>query len=79
MNDQKKIIELMSDITIKLQNILDKTDELSEDILGIREATLDSLIDLSACSDYSELSPEEQELYDEYEHMIKKKLTRKKK
>eukprot|EP01050_Picozoa_sp_SAG11_P062539 SAG11_NODE_42171_length_184_cov_23.247059_1_plen_29_part_01 len=29
MSDQKKIIELMSDITIKLQNILDKTDELS--------------------------------------------------
>eukprot|EP01050_Picozoa_sp_SAG11_P042310 SAG11_NODE_19421_length_466_cov_124.782016_1_plen_66_part_10 len=66
MAEQKKVIDLMSEITIKLQNILDKTDELSEDILGIREATIETIVDLSQCTDYSELSPEEQELYDEY-------------
>eukprot|EP01050_Picozoa_sp_SAG11_P013043 SAG11_NODE_1495_length_4799_cov_1881.608723_2_plen_80_part_00 len=79
MSDTEELRNTMTTMTLKLQKLLDKTNELNVEIIKIREVALETLIELSSTDDYSELSPDEQMLYDEYENCILNKLTRKKK
>eukprot|EP01050_Picozoa_sp_SAG11_P039285 SAG11_NODE_16455_length_546_cov_12.955257_2_plen_80_part_00 len=79
MSNTEELRNTMTTMTFKLQKLLDKTNELNVEIIKIREVALETLIELSSTDDYSELSPDEQMLYDEYENCILNKLTRKKK
>eukprot|EP01052_Picozoa_sp_SAG31_P065794 SAG31_NODE_24611_length_478_cov_0.670185_1_plen_80_part_00 len=79
MSNTEELRNTMTTMTLKLQKLLDKANELNVEIIKIREVALETLIELSSTDDYSELSPDEQMLYDEYENCILNKLTRKKK
>ena len=79
MSNTEGLRNTMTTMTLKLQKLLDKANELNVEIIKIREVALETLIELSSTDDYSELSPDEQMLYDEYENCILNKLTRKKK
>eukprot|EP01044_Picomonas_judraskeda_P043804 COSAG03_NODE_23221_length_282_cov_0.540984_1_plen_74_part_01 len=65
-----KMFEVMSEITSNLVFALQSLDELSEKIMKLRERSLEVLVDIVDVTDYSELSPDGQELYDEFEEMI---------
>eukprot|EP01050_Picozoa_sp_SAG11_P024054 SAG11_NODE_5017_length_1690_cov_85.648020_2_plen_82_part_00 len=71
-----KMFEVMSEITEKLVFALQSLDQLSEDITQLREKSLEVLVDIVDVTDYSELSPDGQELYDEFEEMIENKKNR---
>eukprot|EP01050_Picozoa_sp_SAG11_P041043 SAG11_NODE_18178_length_497_cov_79.158291_2_plen_72_part_01 len=68
-----KMFEVMSEITSNLVFALQSLDELSEKIQKLRERSLEVLVDIVDVTDYSELSPDGQELYDEFEEMIENK------
>ena len=55
---------------------LQSLDQLSEDITQLREKSLEVLVDIVDVTEYSELSPDGQELYDEFEEMIENKKNR---
>eukprot|EP01050_Picozoa_sp_SAG11_P043395 SAG11_NODE_20510_length_443_cov_7.735465_2_plen_82_part_01 len=71
-----KMFEVMSEITSNLVFALQSLDELSENIMKLREKSLEVLVDIVDVTEYSELSPDGQELYDEFEEMIEKKKNR---
>ena len=71
-----KLFEVMSEITEKLVFALQSLDQLSEDITQLREKSLEVLVDIVDVTEYSELSPDGQELYDEFEEMIENKKNR---
>eukprot|EP01048_Picozoa_sp_COSAG05_P034676 COSAG05_NODE_14626_length_392_cov_0.501706_1_plen_69_part_01 len=66
----------MSEITSNLVFALQSLDELSEKIMKLREKSLEVLVDIVDTTNYSELSPDGQELYDEFEVMIENKKNR---
>ena len=68
-----KMFEVMSDITSNLVFALQSLDQLSENIMKLREKSLEVLVDIVDVTDYSNLSPDGQELYDEFEEMIENK------
>eukprot|EP01050_Picozoa_sp_SAG11_P010004 SAG11_NODE_982_length_6308_cov_504.932356_2_plen_78_part_00 len=71
-----KLFEVMSEITSNLVFALQSLDELSEKIMKLREKSLEVLVDIVDTTNYSELSPDGQELYDEFEVMIENKKNR---
>eukprot|EP01047_Picozoa_sp_COSAG01_P084352 COSAG01_NODE_18066_length_1103_cov_0.671315_2_plen_82_part_00 len=71
-----KIFEVMSEITSNLEFALQSIDNLSEKIMKLREKSLEVLVDIVDTTNYSELSPDGQELYDEFEVMIENKKNR---
>eukprot|EP01050_Picozoa_sp_SAG11_P010264 SAG11_NODE_1019_length_6159_cov_23.425248_4_plen_79_part_00 len=73
----EKVFEVISNITSKLQMALERIDELSEEIMKLRESSLEVLFEIAGTTDYSELSPDGQELYDEYEDLINQKCNSK--
>eukprot|EP01050_Picozoa_sp_SAG11_P021839 SAG11_NODE_3975_length_2128_cov_344.916091_3_plen_82_part_00 len=71
-----KMFEVMSEITSNLVFALQSLDELSEKIMKLRERSLEVLVDIVDTTNYSDLSPDGQELYDEFEVMIENKKNR---
>eukprot|EP01050_Picozoa_sp_SAG11_P032495 SAG11_NODE_10590_length_818_cov_187.940195_2_plen_77_part_00 len=68
MSDNTKLFEVVSNITQKINFTLEKIDLLSEEVMKLRESSLRALVDILHTTDYSELSPDGQELYDEFEN-----------